>query len=110
MLHGGRWNGRQIVSEEWVTEATTSHMRTNRGQDYGYAWWVHDMQGYETCFAWGFGGQYIFVVPPLDLVMVTTSSPDVGEERRGHRRTLLEMLNELVVAPVADKSASSKSP
>ena len=40
----------------------------------------------DTCFAWGYGGQYIFVLPQLELVMVTTSSPDVSEERRGHRR------------------------
>jgi hypothetical protein len=41
------------------------------------------------------------VFPELDLVMVTTSSADVSDERRGHRRTVFEILDELVVAPMA---------
>ena len=47
---------------------------------------------YDTCFAWGYGGQYVFVLPALDLVIVTTSSPDVSEERRGHRRVVFDIL------------------
>jgi CubicO group peptidase (beta-lactamase class C family) len=75
-----------------------------RDREYGYLWWVYEIRGYDTCFAWGYGGQYIFVVPALDLVMVTTSSPDVSEERRGHRRLLFDILDELVVAPAAGAS------
>ena len=84
----------------------------NRGFDplrdrrYGYAWWVYDIRDYETCFAWGYGGQYIFVVPELELVMVTTSSPDVSEERRGHRRILLDLLDRLIVSPAAGRQSS----
>ena len=79
----------------------------NRGFDpmlyrkYGYGWWVHEIGGYEACFAWGYGGQYIFVVPEVELVMVTTSSPDVNEERRGHRQVIFDILERLVVAPNA---------
>jgi CubicO group peptidase (beta-lactamase class C family) len=72
-----------------------------RDRQYGYGWWVHEVGGYQACFAWGYGGQYIFVFPELDLVMVTTSSADVSDERRGHRRTVFEILDELVVAPMA---------
>ncbi len=57
--------------------------------------------GHETCFAWGYGGQYVFVVPDLDLVIVTTSSPDVSDERRGHRRQVFDILTRLVVTPLA---------
>jgi CubicO group peptidase (beta-lactamase class C family) len=108
-------NGRGIVPASWVERSCEGRERTRRFNDaafdarrgvdplrdrkYGYGWWVHDIRGYDTCFAWGYGGQYIFVVPDLELVMVTTSSPDVSEERRGHRRLLFEVLDELVVAP-----------
>jgi CubicO group peptidase (beta-lactamase class C family) len=71
-----------------------------RDRKYGYGWWVYDVDGYETCFAWGYGGQYIFVMPALDLVVVMTSSPDVSEERRDHRRRLFEILEQLIVTPV----------
>jgi len=113
----GPANVEQIVPERWVEQSCDGRERTrrpgnpafdaSRGFDplqdrrYGYLWWVHEIRGYKTCFAWGYGGQYVFIVPELELVMVTTSSPDVSEERRGHRRTLFDMLDGLVVAPMA---------
>ena len=72
-----------------------------RDRQYGFGWWVYDISGHDTCFAWGYGGQYVFVVPDLDLVIVTTASPDVSEERRGHRRLVFDILSRLVVEPIA---------
>jgi hypothetical protein len=43
----------------------------------------------------------VFIVPGLDLVIVTTASPNVSEERRDHRRQVVEMLTRLVVEPLA---------
>jgi CubicO group peptidase (beta-lactamase class C family) len=109
--------GRQVVPESWIDRSCDGRSRNRRpggrafgavlawdplrDRQYGYGWWVHEIRDYDTCFAWGFGGQYIFVLPELDLVMVTTSSPDVGEERRGHRQVLFDILDRLVVAPAA---------
>ena len=62
---------------------------------------VRDRAATTACFAWGYGGQYIFVVPEVDLVMVTTSSPDVSDERRGHRQVIFDILDRLVVGPTA---------
>jgi CubicO group peptidase (beta-lactamase class C family) len=70
---------------------------------YGYGWWVGDFGQYETCFAWGYGGQYIFVVPDLDLVIVATSSTDVSDERRGYRQALLDIVAEMVVPAVTGR-------
>ena len=116
-LHEGRTNGQQVVSADWVERSCDGRARNRRpggpgfdsnresdplrDREYGYAWWVHEIRGYETCFAWGYGGQYIFVMPELELVMVTTSSPDVSEERRGHRRLLFDILDEFVVTPIS---------
>ncbi|MFN7979332.1 MAG: serine hydrolase [Vicinamibacterales bacterium] len=116
-LNGGRADGRQVVPEAWVTRSCTGRPRELpewargleargesdplRDRQYGYGWWVHEIGGHATCFAWGYGGQYAFVVPSLQLVIATTSSPDVSEERRDHRRLLVEMLTRLVVTPLA---------
>ena len=104
---------RQIIPANWVQQSCEGRERTrrpggpgfdaNRGFDplrdrkYGYLWWVYEIRGYETCFAWGYGGQYIFVVPDLDLVIVATSTPDVSEERRDHRRLLFDLLDRNVI-------------
>jgi CubicO group peptidase (beta-lactamase class C family) len=72
-----------------------------RDRKYGYSWWVHELGGHDTCFAWGYGGQYIFVVPDLDMVIVTTASSDVSEERRGHRQQVFDILLRDVVQPLS---------
>ena len=79
-LQQGRWNGAQIVPQQWVTASTTKHIETqglmNAAEDdgYGYGWWIDAFGGYS---AHGFGGQYIFVLPKLDMVVVFTSGlPD----------------------------------
>ncbi len=77
-LHNGQWNGKQIVPAGWVQASTTVHMETkglmNAAEDdgYGYYWWIDSFGGYS---AHGFGGQYIFVLPKLDMVVVFTGWP-----------------------------------
>jgi CubicO group peptidase (beta-lactamase class C family) len=74
----GNWKGQQIVSPEWVTESTKSHVDAFfAGSEYGYQWWRGEKAiGNRTIgvfYAAGHGGQYIFVCPSLDLVAVFTS-------------------------------------
>ncbi len=74
-LHQGEWNGTQVLPKDWVSSSTTRHMETkglmNAAEDdgYGYLWWIDSFGGYS---AHGFGGQYIFVLPRLDMVVVFT--------------------------------------
>lgn len=75
-LHHGQWNGKEVVPAEWVQASTILHMETKGLMDaaeddgYGYYWWIDSWGGYS---AHGFGGQYIFVLPKLDMVVVFTS-------------------------------------
>jgi CubicO group peptidase (beta-lactamase class C family) len=87
-LNRGQWTGEQVVPAKWVDQSTTRHMETkglmNAAEDdgYGYFWWIDAYGGYS---AHGFGGQYIFVVPRLNLVAVFTSGladPDFPTPRR----------------------------
>jgi hypothetical protein len=71
-LHGGVWNGRQILPRDWVQRATTSQ----RGNQYGYQWWIGEGPWY---YAYGLFGQFAFVFPDYDAVVVTTSSVPPGE-------------------------------
>lgn len=75
-LRKGYWNDRQLVSRAWIEDSTAVHVLdaspTTIG-DYGYHWWVRPQWGYAVFMAAGYGGQYIFVVPGLDLIMVSTT-------------------------------------
>ncbi len=96
---------RQVVSERWIEQSFIPRgVSPISGQQYGYGWWMRELAGHQAYFAWGFGGQYIILVPDLDLVVVTTSASTVAEDRRTHRRTLFELVEELVIAPVAAAS------
>ena len=61
------------------------------------------MAGRKAYYAWGFGGQYIVLVPSLDLVVVSTSAATVSDDRRDHRRTVDEIIEHLIVAPLASE-------
>ncbi len=104
----GRLGARQIIPEGWVRESLRPRTRSRRNdQGYGYGWWSREFAGYETFFAWGYGGQYIFIVPELDVVVVTTSSTVVGEDRRSHRRTIFDVLEQLVLPAIARMEADT---
>ena len=72
--------GTQILPRDWVEEATKPRFewRSSYGPlqeiTYGYLWWVEEGQAGRAFFAWGYGGQYIYVVPALDLVVVATTT------------------------------------
>jgi CubicO group peptidase (beta-lactamase class C family) len=67
-LKNGEWDGVQIVSEEWVKAATAHRIDANIVDGYGYHWWV----GEEYYLALGYQGQFIFIYPEHDLVIVFT--------------------------------------
>jgi len=74
-LYQGRWEEKQVVSSDWIAEATTKQVETglDYGEDYGYGWWISRE---ERVFfrADGSGGQRILVIPPMNLVLVTTGA------------------------------------
>ena len=95
----------QIVPQKWIEQSFVPRgVSPISGNQYGYGWWMRELAGHQAYFAWGFGGQYIILVPALDLVVVTTSASTVAEDRRSHRRTLFELVEDLVIGPVAAAS------
>lgn len=69
-LHGGQWEGRQIVSPEWVARSTTPRVRYGDRSLYGYGWWTNTDAPPGFFEARGRGGQRLSVWPEKDLVVV----------------------------------------
>ena len=104
-LDRGRVQGRQIVPESWIDRSFVPRGRSYwSDQEYGYGWWIRELGGHRAYYAWGFGGQYIFIVPDLQLVVVTTSSSTVAEDRRSHRRNVFDLVESLVVERVSSSN------
>lgn len=73
-LNQGEWEGKQIISREWISQATQGYFSgTGRKEDYGYAWWVSP-KGEDPAYylASGRNGQRIQVIPAWNIIVVTT--------------------------------------
>lgn len=68
---GGEWDGVQIVPADWVAESLKTQIATPFGVGYGYGWWIFEGMG---TMALGGGGQYIFVLPGMDVLLIATGS------------------------------------
>ena len=73
-LHQGEWNGEQVIPKEWVLESTQFHIETDDQKGYGYYWWLTKIDDHDIFSALGWGGQFIHVIPDLDLVIVGTKN------------------------------------
>lgn len=94
-LHGGEWNGQQVVPANWVKMATQRHIDTDDGRGYGYAWWQLSFGGYA---ALGYGGQQILVFPERDMIVVFTSQSYPPEDEK----QLWRLVDEFIIPAQID--------
>lgn len=98
-LDRGRWDGRPVVPEAWIAEATTAHSTTDRGHmGYGYLWWTLQPDfGPGAHLASGYGGQAVAVLPAKRLVVVETV--DLAGRPQGIRTSVfLELVRRIAQA------------
>lgn len=97
-------DGERVLSQDWVDRTFIPRGRSDRsGRLYGYGWWIRRLAGRDVGYAWGYGGQFIFVVPDLELTVVTTSSTD--SDSRGGRNSRIYALTEALIESIAASDA-----
>ncbi|NZD53794.1 serine hydrolase domain-containing protein [Rhizobium leguminosarum] len=98
--NGGKTaDGRQIVPADWISQSW--QQRTNSrfsGDEYGYGWFTRQIGGEQVHFAWGYGGQMLYIVPSLDLTVVMTSEESGPSARNGYRDLLHGLLADIIGA------------
>ena len=84
-LNGGVFEGRRLLDTSWIEASWTRHSHAGNSDyspdpdwGYGYQWWrikIEDLEGHSwhVFFASGWGSQVIFILPELELVVVTTA-------------------------------------
>lgn len=103
MLTDGQWNGRQILPMGWAADSVKPRINGAGVYFYGYQWWLGRslLAGREVDWIAGFGwgGQRLFIVPTLDLVVFVNS----GHYRDGLQNLIpAAILNQLVLPAVKD--------
>ncbi|MEX0691103.1 MAG: serine hydrolase [Gemmatimonadales bacterium] len=74
-LDSGRVGATQLVPMDWIEDAWGDYATSRwNGNRHGYLWWTRTIGGEQVHLAWGYGGQFLFVVPRLDLTVAVTSS------------------------------------
>lgn len=108
-LNNGRWDGQRIINATWIKRSTKPQASGGSdltganigGGPYGYHWWVATVDGHHAFAALGYGGQMIYVVPDLDLVVATAfaGADPTQPDQQQHPRPAIE---ELIVPAVID--------
>jgi CubicO group peptidase (beta-lactamase class C family) len=98
-LDSGRWNGKQIVPEKYVFESIQPapvidrdfNLKNNR---YGYSWWLlPGYKGHNIFYARGILGQYIIMIPDLDMIVVRLGKERAKEQINGHPVDLYQFID-----------------
>ncbi|NNF03382.1 MAG: serine hydrolase [Rhodothermales bacterium] len=78
-LQRGRSGDTQILPETWIDDSLENVYPPQgsfgplNGISYGFLWWTEAGQVEPAYLAWGYGGQFVYVVPDLNLVVVATT-------------------------------------
>ena len=104
---GGTYAGRRVLPASWVETSWVPRVRSRfTGHQYGYGWFIARARGHPVYYAWGYGGQMIYIVPRLALTAVMTSDPTAPSGRNGYVRELHALLAKGIV-PAAEQAAGT---
>ncbi|HUH76451.1 MAG TPA: serine hydrolase [Devosia sp.] len=92
-------DGTRVVPEGWIEQSwqprTTSRLN---GDAYGYGWFIRSIAGERVPYAWGYGGQMLYIVPDLNITVVMTSDETSPSASTGHRENLHLVLGQIIEA------------
>ncbi len=89
--------GTRLISADWIRESWTP--RTNsvfNGDGYGYGWFLKQMAGELVSYAWGYGGQMLYIAPRQGLTVTMTSNDSAPSARTGYREELHGAMTQVI--------------
>jgi CubicO group peptidase (beta-lactamase class C family) len=104
-LNHGVYDGKQLIPAEWIEASTRPYSATTYGDlgdfkniQYGYLWWCAEVGKSKVNFAWGHGGNFIVIVPELDMLVVSTADPTggFGDQAWKNEKAVMDLISRLV--------------
>ena len=97
VANNGEWKGNQIISSDWIDQMITPHVQSDSPDlSFGYYWWIDESRNVH--FMDGHGGQFAFIVPSKDLVVVMTSFPNTQGDYQIKAAEALLILDRIINA------------
>lgn len=96
--NGGRHGGRQVVPAEWIKQSW--QVRTYspwNGEGYGYGWFTRTGTERPVHYAWGYGGQMVYVIPSAGVTVVMTSDTTGPSARNGYVQRLHALVDRTIL-------------
>ena len=104
--NGGKTpDGRQLISPAWI-DLSWQHRTNSRftGDAYGYGWFLREIGGHDVRYAWGYGGQMLYIVPELQLTIAMTSNENNPAARTGYRDELHRLAADIIAVVEAGEA------
>jgi CubicO group peptidase (beta-lactamase class C family) len=97
--NGGKAAGKQVISPDWIKASWQPRTRSVFHDDqYGYGWFLTEMVGRDIAYAWGYGGQMLYIAPEIGLTVVMTSAENQPSARTGYRDALHDLMRDIIAA------------
>lgn len=98
MRNGGVAKGRRVIPKSYIDASWQPRTQSPfTGHGYGYGWFIAQSEGHPIYYAWGYGGQLLYVVPSLALTVVMTSDPTQPSGSNGYAQQLYTLLTERIM-------------
>jgi CubicO group peptidase (beta-lactamase class C family) len=92
-------DGERIVPQGWIEQSWVQRTTSRFNSDgYGYGWFLTRIADEDVRYAWGYGGQMLYLVPALELTVVMTSDASLPAASTGHRDDLKALLAQIIAA------------
>lgn len=110
--NGGKTaDGLTLIPMEWIEASWQRRTRSRfTGDGYGYGWFLREIAGNDVRYAWGYGGQMLYIVPEFDLTVVMTSDHASPAGRSGHRDNLHGLVANIIEVVADEKPAQVGKP
>jgi len=96
--NGGELAGDTVLANGWIEQSWQPRTRSRfTGDAYGYGWFTTELAGETVRYGWGYGGQFLYLVPDLGVTVVVLSDPNPPAERSAHLRRVHRVLEDEVI-------------